>query len=326
MKSSKTSVTHFGMFLLVLALLLGGSVLWWNDATRPINPREITPVTFTIHKGDGARSIAANLATARLIRSPTAFFILIKYLGIEHDLQVGEFRIHRDMNTNSIAQALTHGVLDVWITTLEGWRIEEIASKLAKDFDIPESEFLKIAREGYMFPDTYRLSPDATPGAIVKMFADNFDTKVTTKMREDAKKNTLSLAQVVILASIVEREGRTAEDRPIIAGILLKRLDADWPLQVDATLQYALGYQTNEKSWWKKELFEEDRNIKSLYNTYLHTGLPPGPICNPGIAAISAVIYPKSTDYWYYIHDPKGVPHFARTVDEHNANVARYLQ
>lgn len=145
-------------------------------------------------------------------------------------------------------------------------------------------------------------------------------------MREDAKTIDLSLGQVIILASIVEREGRSAEDRPIIAGILLKRLKADWPLQTDATLQYALGYQAREKSWWKKSLTLEDKNVRSAYNTYLNPGLPPGPISNPGIESIKAVIYPKESEYWYYLHDPAGSVHYATTIEEHNANVAQYLR
>lgn len=145
-------------------------------------------------------------------------------------------------------------------------------------------------------------------------------------MREDAKMSGLTLDEVITLASIVEREGRTADDRPIIAGILLKRLKADWPLQADATLQYALGYQAREKTWWKKALTNDDKNFRSPYNTYLNPGLPPRPIANPGIESMKAVIYPKDTEYWYYLHDPTGAVHYAATIEEHNANVKTYLR
>lgn len=319
-------MTHFGVFLLVVLLILGGAFLWWIDATRAIDPRDQVPVKFTVNKGDGVRAIAANLDSEKLIRSPTAFFLLVKYLAIEHDLQAGDFRLNRTMDTASIAKELTHGFIDVWVTTLEGWRVEEIANRLAKDIDLPETEFLKVAREGYMFPDTYLIPPDATSGALAKIFTDTFNTKVNAKIREDAKKISLSFEEIITLASIVEREGKTSDDRPLIAGILVKRLEADWPLQVDATLQYALGYQASEKSWWKKYLLEDDRKVNSPYNTYLHTGLPPAPICNPGLAAITAVVYPQASDYWYYIHDESGQVHYAKTVEEHNANVAKYLQ
>ncbi len=112
----------------------------------------------------------------------------------------------------------------------------------------------------------------------------------------------------------------------MIAGILLKRLEAGWPLQADATLQFALGYQASGKTWWKKYLTAEDKKVRSPYNTYLNPGLPPGPISNPGLSAIGAVIYPKTTPYWYYLHDPSGGVHYAATLEEHNANIAEFLQ
>ena len=230
------------------------------------------------------------------------------------------------MDTKTIALELTHGMLDVWVTTLEGWRVEEIAAKLNKELDIPESEFIKVAREGYMFPDTYLVPRDATVGAVATLFRSTFDEKIDALLRNDAKKIGLSFSDVVTLASIVEREGRSEEDRPVIAGILLKRFKADWPLQADATLQYALGYQAQEKTWWKKNLFDDDKKIDSIYNTYLHKGLPPRPIANPGLSSIRAVIYPKETDYWYYLHDPEGRAHYARSLEEHNQNSATYLR
>jgi UPF0755 protein len=214
----------------------------------------------------------------------------------------------------------------VWATTPEGWRVEEIANKLSKLFDIPEAEFLKHTKEGYMFPDTYLVPKDATPAAIAKIFLDTFDTKIGTTLRTDAIKTGLTLPEVITLASIVEREGRSDDDRPVIAGILLNRIKADWPLQVDATLQYALGYQPMEKSWWKKYLTDEDKKVKSPFNTYANLGLPPHPIANPGLSSIKAVIYPKETEYWYYIHDTKGTAHYAKTIEEHQGNISKYLQ
>ena len=179
---------------------------------------------------------------------------------------------------------------------------------------------------GYMFPDTYLIPQDATAGAIISIFTGAFDKKVTADMRADIRSAGMTLESVVILASIVEREGLTDEDRPVIAGILLNRLEIGWPLQADATLQYALGYQAQEKTWWKKVLTDDDKKVKSPYNTYTNPGLPPGPISNPGIASIRAVIYPKKTEYMYYLHDPTGAVHYAKTLEEHNANVARYLR
>ncbi len=315
------------LVLLFLALVVAGIAgLWWLDGTAAVDPTDETPVLFVVSRGEGARAIAASLGEKRLVRSPTVFFLLVKMMGIERNLQAGDFRLYRTMDARRVAIELTHGMVDLWVTTLEGWRVEEIANRLAKDLDIPEAEFLKVSREGYMFPDTYLLPADASAGAIAKIFLDTFDQKVTQKMREDAAAKKLTLHEVVTLASVVEREGRTPEDRPVIAGILLKRLRADWPLQADATLQYILGYQGGEKTWWKKGLTNQDKLVRSPYNTYANPGLPPGPIANPGLASINAVIYPVETDYWYYLHDPEGGVHYGRTLEEHNKNIETYLR
>ena len=326
MKSNKQFTTRLGVFFFVLLAIGVAGFVWWQKETSAVDPQDNVPISFAIRKGDGVKTIAANLAQKDFIRSPTSFFILVKFMGIERQLQAGDFRLKRSMDAGVIAQELTHGMQDVWVTTLEGWRVEEIATKLAKDLDIPEAEFLRFAKEGFMFPDTYRVPRDATAGAVADMFRKTFDQKVTLQMRADAKKIGLSFEDVLILASIVEREGRSDEDRPVIAGILLKRLKADWPLQADATLQYALGYQSFEKSWWKKELTEEDKSVQSAFNTYKNPGLPPGSISNPGLASIKAVLYPKETDYWYYLHDAKGAAHYATSIDEHTANIATYLR
>lgn len=329
MKSNSKKKTFLSrLVILFFVLVVGAWVawLWWNDSIAAVDPKDTIPVIFVVERGDGVKAIAANLYQKNLIRSSTGFYLLVKLLGIETDLQAGDFRLSRSMDAKSIATELTHGILDIWVTTLEGWRSEEVASKLSKDLDVPEQEILKYAVEGRMFPDTYLIPRDATPTAIVQLFTDNFEKKFTDQMREDIKKSGLTMNQVITLASIVEREGKTDQDRPVIAGILIKRLKNDWPLQVDATLQYALGYQVTEKSWWKKYLTDADKKIQSPYNTYARPGLPPGPIGNPGLAAIKAVIYPTETEYWYYLHDEAGGVHYGKTLDEHNENIANFLQ
>ena len=200
-----------------------------------------------------------------------------------------------------------------------------MAQKLNEELDIDSKEFLRMAKEGYMFPDTYLIPRTATSASIAQLFLDTFNKKVTAQMREDAQKTGLSFDQVITMASIVEREGRTNDDRPIIAGILLKRLQAGWPLQADSTLQFILGYQADQKTWWKKGVDSADKLLNSAYNTYRNVGLPPAPIANPGLASIKAVIYPSDSPYWFYLHDDKGVVHYAKTLEEHNANIEKYL-
>ena len=328
MKSNKTH-TFFSrlilLFFLAVAVAWGGW-FWWRYSIAPVDPTDTTPVMFVVSQGEGGKEIAADLAKQNLIHSSTGFYLLIKLLGIETQMQAGDFRLNKTMDARTIAQELTHGILDVWVTTLEGWRVEEIATQLAKDLDIPEDQFLQVAQEGYMFPDTYLIPRDATGAAVAKMFLDNFNKKVTPQMREDAKKTGLTFAQTITLASIVEREGKTDSDRPMIAGILLNRIKLGMPLQVDATLQYTLGYQPFAKTWWKKELSVDDKKINSPYNTYANVGLPPAPIANPGMASINAAMYPTSSDYLYYLHDKTGTAHYAKTIEEHNANIQKYLQ
>ncbi|MCX6794127.1 MAG: endolytic transglycosylase MltG [Candidatus Gottesmanbacteria bacterium] len=328
MKSNKTN-TFFSrlIFLFFLAVFVAwGGWFWWRYSIASVDPTDTTPVMFVVMRGEGGKEIAADLARQNLIHSSTGFYLLIKLLSIETQLQAGDFRLNKSMDARTIALELTHGILDVWVTTLEGWRDEEIATQLTKDVDIPEAQFLQFAREGYMFPDTYLIPRDATASAVVKMFLDTFNAKVTAVMREDAKKTGLTFAQTITLASLVEREGKTDADRPMIAGILLNRIKLGMPLQVDATLQYALGYQPFEKTWWKKELSEDDKKINSPYNTYLTPGFPPGPIANPGLESIKAAIYPTDSDYLYYLHDKTGAAHYAKTIEDHNANIQKYLQ
>jgi UPF0755 protein len=328
MKSNKSHsvVARFVIFFCFLVLLAWGGWFWWQYGISPVDPSGNTPVILTVASGEGAKEIAADLEAKHLIHSKTGFYLLVKLLGIEKDLQAGDFRLNQSMDARTIALTMTHGILDVWVTTLEGWRDAEVAGQLSHDLNIPEDQFLQYAREGYMFPDTYLIPRDATASAIVEMLIENFNKKVTPNMREDAKKTGLTFDQTITLASLVEREGQTDADRPVIAGILLNRIKADMPLQVDATLQYALGYQPFEKSWWKKELSDDDKKINSPYNTYANPGLPPGPIANPGLASIKAAIYPTATDYLYYLHDKTGTVHYAKTVEDHNANVRKYLQ
>jgi UPF0755 protein len=301
-------------------------LLWWQDGMSSVDPGGADVMVFTVKRGEGVRSITSRLSENRLIRSPTAFYMLVKIIGIERNIQAGDFRLARSMDALTLARELTHGVNDVWVTIPEGWRKEEIATKVAKELDIPEQEFLKYAKEGYMFPDTYMISREASAAGIAEILLSNFNKKIPQQFRDDGRKTGLTFPEIITLASIVEREGRSDEDRPMIAGILLNRLRGDWPLQVDATLQYALGYQPREKTWWKKSLFDDDKGIESPYNTYKNKGLPPGPIASPGLSAMKAVIYPKASEYWFYLHDGKGIAHYGKTAEEHEVNISKYLQ
>lgn len=314
------------VFAILLIVFAGGGYIWWREAVSPANPEDKANRSFVVQSGEGIRSIATRLKNEGIIKDQIGFFILVKLLKLDSNLQAGDFRLNPAQSAREVVEQLTHGTEDIWVTILEGWRNEETALLLAKELSIPESEYLKFAREGYMFPDTYLLPKEASAAGVVKIFEDNFNKRVDARILNGFQTQGLSLAKAVVLASIVEREGNSATDRPLIAGVLLKRLKNDWPLQADATIQYVLGYQAVDKTWWKKALTDADKEIKSPFNTYSDTGLPPTPICNPGLMSLSAVAFPQESDYWYYLHDLEGKVHFARTLEEHNANIEQYLR
>jgi len=326
MKLNNIVGTRIIVTVIIIVFSVLGGYFWWIDAMRSVDKNNTTPIMFMVPRGQGSKEISKRLAVAGLVRSQIGFYLLVRFFGTDGQIQAGDFRLNKSMDAKTIASELTHGMLDVWVTTLEGWRDEEIAMELSKDLNIPEKEFLQEAQEGYMFPDTYLIPKDATTGVVVSMFRANFNKKVTPEMLNALTKEGMTKDELVTIASLVEREGRTSTDRPIIAGIFLNRLRRNWPLQVDATLQYALGYQQREKTWWKKELTDEDKKFDSPYNTYLNSGLPPTPIANPGLEAINAVIYPQVTDYMFYLHDKTGVAHYAKTIEEHLKNIRAYLQ
>ncbi len=313
--------------LVVLVALLAFGYFWWSLSLQPVKAGDKTTKIFVVDKGVGIRDLANKLKEQGLIKDQVAFFLLVKFQGLEKKIQAGDFRLSPGMSAYGVASALTHGTLDVWITIPEGWRAEEIFAELVGSGALASQSAdpaVFKASEGRLFPDTYLIPRDSDSSKIIKMFEDNFNKKVTPQMLSDANKENLDLTKLLTLASLVEREGKNDADRPIIADILLKRLKENMALQVDATVQYAIG-KTQGDGWWPKELTTEDLQFRSPYNTYLYPGLPPGPICNPGLAAIKAVIYPAKTPYYYYLSDKNGVTHFAKTLQEHNANVAKYL-
>lgn len=314
--------TRILVFLLLTFFLIGLFFLWFKEATLPTDPTSQESKIFVIKKGDSIRKIAHNLKREKLIRDSIAFFLLVKKMGVEKNIQAGDFRLRPSMNMQEIIKGLQHGTIDVWVTIPEGWRVEEITLKLAQELGIPEQEFLKYTQEGYMFPDTYLIPKEASASAVAKIMLNNFQKKVVKNLNlEEA-----DLEKIIILASLIEKEAKLAADRPKVASVLLNRLKIGMKLDVDATIQYALGYQPEDKTWWKKALTREDLKINSLFNTYKNPGLPSGPIANPGLASIQAVINPAQTDYLYYLSDQKGKMYYAKTLEEHNENIRKYLK
>jgi len=313
--------------LIIVAIIFVGLVLFYKEGTLPVNKNSKETKIFVVKKGENMDDIIGNLAKEDLIRNRIVFFIIVKKLGIERKIQAGDFRLSPSMDAYTIANNITHGTLDVWLTIIEGLRKEEIAQIVSQNLGIPEIEFLKQAQEGYLFPDTYLIPKQATAGGIIEILVNNYHRRFDQALKNQAEKNGLTEKQVLILASLVEKEGKNDVDRQKIASIILKRYREGMPLQLDATVQYAVGYQTNEKTWWKKYLTKDDLKIDSPYNTYKNVGLPPAPIANPGLSSIKAVINADiKTPYWYYLSDINGKMHYSKTLEEHNANIKKYLQ
>ena len=176
--------------------------------------------------------------------------------------------------------------------------------------------------EGYLFPDTYLVPKDADINLIVSVMRNNFEKKFSDLSISPT--NKLTKNEIVTIASLVEREAKFPQDRPLIASVILNRLSIEMKLDIDATLQYALGYQPDQKTWWKKELINQDKEINSFYNTYRIAGLPPTPISNPGLASLNAAVTPAKTNYLFYMTDGKGITHYAETLNQHNANIQKF--
>jgi UPF0755 protein len=233
------------------------------------------------------------------------------------------------MSISEIANSLTSGRQDFWVTIFEGLRREEIAQALEYSFTQAGANFdadvflVKTkGKEGMLFPDTYLFPLDVSEETVASLLINTFNSRVDLELIESQGK---TLNHVLTLASIVEREANDEASRKMVAGILYNRLNINMALQVDATLQYIKGYNSIHQDWWAPPL-AEDKNIDSPYNTYKYPGIPPGPICSPSIESIKAVLYPTPSDYLYYITDNKLNMHYAKTFEQHNQNVNTYLR
>jgi len=285
-------------------------------------PRDNNPQTFTINKGDSLRSIAKKLEEEDLIKNQYIFTLLVSVRGLGGKMQAGRYELNGQQNVPALAETLTHGRQDLTITIQEGWRREQIAQYLS-GFGVSQEEFLQnsIGLEGQLWPDTY-LIPDSWDAAqIVEELNATYKENIG-KLKTQNPKNTL------ILASIIEREGKLAVDKKLVASILTNRLNIGIPLQVDATVQYAKDSSHPPQKWneWWDPITKGDLSFLSSYNTYLNSGLPPGPICNPSWDSLDAAATPILSDFLFYISDANGKIHPAETLEEQNQNINMYLK
>jgi UPF0755 protein len=301
-----------------------------------------TPITFVVEAGETATDIAARLKEAGLVSDAELFRRYVQYHGLDAGIEVGEFTLRQTMTIPEIAQALQQGQRpEQTVTIQEGLRLEQIAAVVADQTAIAQDEFLALATtgwrtsgfafsfladlpadvtlEGFLLPETYRLAEDATALDLLTRMLETFEARVTPEMRTAAANHGLNVYELVTLASIVEREAVLDEERPVIAGVYRNRLQDDWFLGACPTVQYAMGTPEN---WWPQFTLEATQ-IDSVYNTYRNLGLPPGPICSPGLASIQASAYPSETDYYFFLVDctkNDGSHLFAATQEQHNHN------
>jgi UPF0755 protein len=313
--------------MIVLAL-----VVWWIwQGFQPVSEKPGEESTFVVTPGSSVTAVSYKLRDAGFIRSPRHFQFIVWQKQLTKKIQAGSFQLTPDLPPDEVAQRLTVGSTDVWVTLKEGWRTGEMGDYLSEkleNFSVDDPAFTAecLEYEGYLYPETYLVPLEFTTAQMCQLLRSQFDKVVTDQLLADAQAQGMSEQEVITLASIVVREAKRPDDMKIVAGILQNRLEIGMPLQVDATLQYIKGYDEENKTWWPTPL-AADKQLDSPYNTYQNASLPPGPIANPGEDAIKAVVYPTPSDYLYYISNSAGTQmHYARTYEEHQENIARYLR
>ncbi len=323
--------------LFLVGTILGASFIW--DAFLRTPSRDAESVVVTVELGSATDNISVNLKKLELIPSRFGFKLYVRLIKAAKDFQPGEFTIKKGSNYATIVSLMTSVASDeVTITFPEGLNIEQMTDRIEKSFgvgwgtkwltglqDQKWSETYSLVSdeslEGYLFPDTYRVSRSGFPNDLTYKLLTNFSEKLSPELRVEIANQGKTIHEVLTLASIIEKEVTTDADRAKVADLFWRRLDAGMALQADSTVHYVVG--NDDKNVYTSDL---DRSVDSLYNTYKYPGLPPGPICNPSLPAIKAVIYPESNDAWYFLTDAEGNVHYARTNDEQNENKVLYLK
>lgn len=310
----------FFAIVCVSGILIGGYYL-----SPPSTSEDI--VSVTIVPGSNTTTIAKHLASENLIRSPFVFKLAVRYQGIGTKLRAGKYQLSRDMPLTRILDELQKGQIEYQTFTVpEGLTVTAIAELwektglgTAEEFQnaieipillqkyVPEN----VSAEGYLFPNTYKFAKGTTAEIVVKMMLSESDAVWNDSLAEEAKILGLTRHQVITLASIIEREAGSKSEIPIISSVFHNRLKHNWRLQADPTVLYALGDP-------KRPLTRDDLKTVSPYNTYLHKGLPPGPIGNPGKASILGALRPEKTSFYYFVATGPGKHHFSKTLEEHN--------
>ena len=270
-------------------------ILFLLNVFAPIDRGSLQQLTFSIEKGEGSREIGYNLQTQGLIRFAPFFHMYAATIGVSSRLQAGDYLLSPGMSMFNMVRKFTRGdVIQEKLTIIEGWNIEDIENYFEKMGRLME---VSPELEGYLFPDTYYIGKNIPNQEVIAILRANFEQKFNSDLRQETLRQGKTIAQIVTMASLLEKELQTIQDKNIASGILWKRLSIGMALQVDAEP-----------------------------NTYKERGLPKGPIANPGLDSLEAALYPQDSPYWYYLSTPAGTTIFSKTLEEHNIAKARYLK
>jgi len=311
----------------------------WSEFFLPLNPTSSKIIDFTIEKGQGASQISRALKDQGMIKHSSMFRVYALITGRAEKLQAGQYELFPSMSIAKLVKKFSRGdVKKEKITILEGWDLRNIGDYFESLGICSKDEFLVLAKkdfsqdlailedkpsdstiEGYLFPDTYEISLDIGAEDIIKKILGNFDKKLTIELEKEILRQKKTVFDIITMASLIENEVKSMEDKKIVSGLLWKRIKIGMPLQVDATVLYL----TKEED---REVTYDDLKIDSPYNTYKYYGLPKGPISNPGLDSIVAAIYPTETNYLYYLTGLNGKTFFSKTFAEHAAAIRKYLR
>jgi UPF0755 protein len=354
LRNSTLNSAFFGIGLAAVVLLAGWVI---KESPSSISKRAAQvrvlasseTVFIEVDPGDSAVDIGRRLEAAGIIEDANSFSLLARATGAERSLAAGEYEFEQGTSVVDALSRIRNGLTAARLVTIpEGLRIEEVAALLERRGIVKGGDFLAALGlvsggangvalaamrppgsgiEGYVHPATYSFSRRASPGEIASAMLDALEERFTPEMREQARQLGLTPHEVLTIASIIEREIVVAAERPLVASVYLNRLRQGIALQADPTVQYAVGPRPGTlgiQSYWKRDLTVQDLQSASPYNTYARAGLPPGPIANPGIESIRAVLNPAQTSFLYFVARPDGSHAFSATFEEHQRNVELY--
>ncbi|MFH1088228.1 MAG: endolytic transglycosylase MltG [Patescibacteria group bacterium] len=347
---------------ITIVVLISVAGWLWVSVNLSAPEDESRLVDFTVVSGSSVETIASNLKQDNIIRNSTAFTLYVRWQGLSAQIQAGDYQLDASQDADVIARALSSGEAltnEIAITIPEGLSNAELSELLAQEFaDFSETfsdtdknqailtgSFINELQrtmppqlsnqpldsryfdlkpsentlEGFFFPDTYRFFKDATPTEVAVRMLSNFNLQIDDELQAQIEASERTFYEILVMASILEKELITSEDRRIAADLFWRRLDIGMALQSDATVNYVTGKSELRPSF-------DDLETTSPYNTYQNVGLPPGPICNPGLDAIEAALNPTPNDFFYYLTDSDNITRWGRNLEEHNDNRLKYLE